>query len=399
MSRVRRPGPNIVISRNPMILNLPFAYQAEIIPTRRHRRPRPRSLRGYTLAQVPELAAHDVSEAIHFQEATADKDAAATWTTIVSYGGRLFRPATIDGAPLTGTDLEEAVSQDRKYQAWPEEDAAIARQLPHPGVRVAWSMSEALLCHVYGRQMAIDRFRDPQVVRSDEDLQRAEAQHYFSQAIVLVDGVLHVETSEPVWRVVTKEGNSSVELEVAPTLMSADRLFRLDQLERATAFARSSGELSAEAAGLSRVTIADPQSLARIDVHALAKVALAFQDSLLSLSCQLAGETPYKWRNYAENYRFLSDVHDPCGDIAVGILDKMERVWRRIEAEFECGGMSTYDGRGIAAIVKRWSFDKEYGLPAGPDDLAEEDVAALADLAETLSFDAPPSPVRSGSSS
>lgn len=368
-----------------MILNLPFAYQAEILPTRRYRRLRSRSLRGYTLVQVPELASHEVSEAIFFQEATAKTDGAATWTTIVSHSGRLFRPATIDGAPLTGKDLEEAVSQNRQYQAWPEEGAAaIARQLPHPGVRLARSMPEALLCHVYGRQMAIDRFRDPQVVRSDEDLRRAEAQHYFSQAIILVDGVLHVETSEPVWRVVTKGANSLVELEVAPTLMSANRLFCLDQLERATAFARSLGELSADVADRSPVTIADPQSLVRIDIHQLAKVALAFQDSLLSLSCQLAGETPYNWRNYAKDYRFLSDAQDPCGAVAVEILDKMERVWRRIEAEFECGGMSTYYGPGIAAVVKRWSFDKEYGLPAGPDDLTEEDIAALADLAETL---------------
>ena len=379
-----------------LILDFPFAYEMDVLPSRKHRKPRPVALRGYTPVKIPELAGRDVYEAIVIK--TAGRNAATDpWTTIYSYGTRLIGPVLSEGGHVTGTDLAVAVGADHKYEIWERDIPAVVRQLPHPAVRNDRAVSPAMFCNTFERQMAINRFTDPQPVRSTEVVRRGEAQGYYSQAVVTLDGLLHVEVPEPVWRVRQQGDAVFVDIELEPNMMAAGRFFRLDQFDRAKRFAQSLGKLE-ENGGETCVTFLRPDVLTRIDVDEIAKVALAHQHALYGLISRIPGEPRYDWRKFVENRFMISSEKAPSGDAAIAVLDKLEMIWRRIEGAVP-GLASFYCASEIADLVARWRFEQENFLPEDVDDLADEDLAALDNLFPECAVSPTPAPRSQGGGS
>ena len=333
-----------------MILNLPFAYEAEILPSRRHKNPRTKSLRGYTPVMIPELASDNLDEAIVIQPVDPTHGAPEASTTILTYGGLLFQPAIAEGRQLRDRELKEAVSADIKFEVWTKYLPADAGQLPYAGTRTNNAMSPAMYCDTFDRQMDIDGFPFPYIERSDENSRRAETQDHYSRAILLVDGAIHVEVPEPVWRVRTIGETTLVQRELEPKLLDAAQLFTLNQLAHAERFARLLEGAGDHGQRRLAMMIRDASVLARVDAHELAKLALFYQSTLYILFCRLRDEPDFDWRNETLNARFLGAEKDPRGEVARSVV-RLRRA--------EPGRSSGADRRrrrlaGSERLLRRW---------------------------------------------
>ena len=370
-----------------MLLNLPFAYRASVLPSTRHRLFHDCWVRGYTDVLIPEISQDDVTPAIELRDAV---DEPSRTTMLVSQGGRLFRPvrSLLGRSELTPEAFEKEVAKRGHQLAdFPEPDSEKI-DFDHrlfPTVSIRWNVAY-LDQDAYGPlswpTLAVrgkaEGWPAPVAKFSSEEAERAWAQSHYPKAFLMIDGVLHAECPEPVWHVKSYGlPRPSVVLEQFPTVEGSDIYFRLDQPDRALSFARSIGGSGRSTTSMREMVLIEAAVVERIDPYHIA----------------LSTMRPLRRRRIPDLFRHCAD--GLCGD-AKAIFEKVEKdgfqvrlcdvpalldaveVTMHIATERGWYDHERGDWHHLQDVAARWKFEKEAGLDMTVfDELSPDDLAAL----------------------
>lgn len=355
-----------------LIMNLPFAYDALVLPTYRHKILHEAVLRGYAPVEVTEVSLADLTPAIELLDGDAR-------ITLYSYGGRLLRQArsTVTGEPLSRRDLETTLSD--RYSKTASATGQIRTVFDSDFFPVGRARSEFDWVPEDGvGPMSRDPLLYASVHRdwpkpversSTEDAESAWAKREYAGAFVIADGIAYVQCPEPVWEARTWPLPRALRVNATPTLFEARHAFRLDERALAEAWCRECGvKLDDSAPG---AVLLDQDALKRDTIGELAISCIApvrrrrltapglyleSDEAQLLERLGLGGwalahwEVPLMLETVSQAYAIA---------IADGTYDEERGDWRRLET-----------------IVQRWRFEKEHGRDLGayakfsPDDLA-----------------------------
>lgn len=366
-----------------MLLSLPFLYTVAL---RRgaQRRARDYTVRGYTLVEIPEIQAGDLTEVLRCDGLRFDHGAGEYMQISVPYfawGDVLVRRIDQDGGPVTGQMLQDALAdgaEERRLSmtlfGWV--------QVPHRGLRHSgYDPTLNPLRHPTLGSLLIDMGGEAHPVERSDFLEReADAQIHLPRAIAIVDGAAHWEVPEPVWDN-DRFGKFNFARSDAGDAFTSYRLDRVQIPEDAFTQERT------------RITVARPDLLRRDDVVELARCALAhwpkWRMRALSAGGKIAG--PKGLFEVVEG--IAAKATTPTPEQCVAVLETYclsrtlltaqgQRFWNR--------GYSVPDRAG--AIASRWRAEREefrrshpglieaheaYLTQYGGLDLNEADLAAL----------------------
>lgn len=356
-----------------LIMNLPFAYDALVLPTHRHKIPHEAVLRGYAPVEVTEVSLADLTPAIELLDGDAG-------VTLYSYGGRLLRQArsAVTGEALSREDLELTLSDRYSQTATsPGQLRTVFNCKFYPVGRgrseFRWvgedgvgPMSRDTLLYE-----SVDRgWPKPVVKSSTEDAESAWARREYAGAFVIADGIAYVQCPEPVWEARTWPLPRALRVNAKPSLSEARHAFRLDERSLAEAWCRMCGvELDDVAPGavllnqdaLTRDTIAElaiscVEPARRRGLTAPGTYVQSDEAELLErVGC---GSALANWE-----VPLLLDTVAQAYDLAIGdgTYDEERGDWRRLET-----------------IVQRWRFEKEHGRDLGAyAKFSADDLAAI----------------------
>jgi len=253
------------------LLYLPFRYRAEVLRGRRYSVPVTVDLRDYAPVLVEEVDPLDMIPAIRcWTGSVRDPD------LYLAHRGRLFREVLdpVTGESVTGKTFQDRLSERHDAPpAFPDEQlgapGSIRRQFPRPGI--CWTADgphpldapSLEVAKVTGGWKEGWSFQETRA-----DAANAAAQRFLAEAVVSVNGALHVACPEPVWSVeVDRAEPVGVVLERMPLAARAPWLFRLDRLDNAFAW---SG-LNVRDHPVPEVEILSPAALTRDDDWAMAR--------------------------------------------------------------------------------------------------------------------------------
>lgn len=267
-------------STSTRVLDVPFLYEAEVIPGRRYRKPRKRTLRAHALVEAPIRSFYEmrpVLEVSHQDRIWPFEQGAITPLTIYECGGRLYAPLIHATQPVS-VDLFAAAIRDRDVM--PEGRPRFMDDLDLHQVPVDSGDERTHWNHpLLGRSLAdttiLERWPSPRVVASTHDVREAKTVADLTDAYAIVDGVIFARCPEPVWALYHREGRTyELAVERWPRRLAAHALFRLDRKQDAVSYAATLGRRLVVATDVANVAILDAFMLARNDIGALATAVI-----------------------------------------------------------------------------------------------------------------------------
>ena len=225
-------------------LMLPYSYEMSVLPSKRHRIIRDVNVRDYV-----DVAIQDVQ--IAAAPIVIRGRSYGSLVEIRSWNGRLYQAAGERGSDvlLSPREFEQAVSGSgdtvRYYKSGHHHHDPLCGA--YPGRRVRWGQMASyplqaarLETHIDCGNWQLDRID----LKNTQLLERADAQEFLAEAVICIDGVIHVACEEPVWYVSVRDGDApaaSVHLYRHPGI-APPREFRLDRLDEALAWAATQAE-------------------------------------------------------------------------------------------------------------------------------------------------------------
>ena len=367
-----------------MLLSLPFLYTVGL---RRgaQRRARDYTVRGYTLVEIPEIQAGDLTEVLRCDGFRFDYlvgDYMPISLPYFAWRDVLVRRIDQDAGPVTGQMLQDALADGAEHRlymtlfGW--------AQVPHRGLRhSSYDPTLNPLRYPTLGSLLIEMGIEAHPVERSDFLEReADAQIHLPRAIALVDGAAHWEVPEPVW-----DNDRFGKFNFAPEAGDAFTSYRLDRVQiPEDAFTQER----------TRITVARPDLLRRDDVVELTRCAIAhwpkWRMRALSAGGKIAG--PKGLFEIVEG--IVAKATTPTPEQCVAVLETycLSRTLLTAQGQkFWNRGYSVPDRAG--AIASRWRAEREefrrshpglierheaYVAQFGGLELSEADIEALADI-------------------
>lgn len=249
-------------------LDLPFTYEAAVLPGHRHTRAREVTLRANAIVEVPHLSEKDFTKVVDLAPAPNRAQNPEEGASIYQRGGRLFSPLTVGGRRVEPARLSEALANAKTPRhPWQRNGCLDSRQFPVEGQRHRRDGMNALRRKTLGEQAISDGWPAPRVVRSNYDEALAASVGYLMDALAIVDGHVWAECSEPVWEVRHVSYHCySLVFELWPTALRSHASFRLDQRDRALEYAAARNRRIDPADQDPPAEILDKGAITRIDL-------------------------------------------------------------------------------------------------------------------------------------
>ena len=365
-----------------MHLSLPFQYRLSL---RRgtQRKPRDHTVRGYTIVDVPELAASDLVPTLELSF-TGRSQAGESCRFVKRYGswaGRLFKPVLENNVPIGAARFEAALAEGAvPYKRGVHSGRFDNWKFPTTDIRNGYQGALNPLLSPTHYELLIEMKGEGHPPEGADLGQREmAAQIHLSQAIVLIDGVVHCEVPEPAWN-----AGMRYPFLVAqdPEPVYAGDFYRLDRM---TPSQCQRGRFSYD----HDVAVFRPDLLRRDDVRELARSALA-QWPKFRLRCRWIGGEIGGDGGLFEQVDAIVAAGDPPQPVqSIAILE----LYAKARSEMAKHGQRFWDkGHSVphraGAIATRWKREREsYIAQHGGHGLSEADLDALAGIDFTSPYD------------
>lgn len=357
-----------------LIMNLPFAYDALVLPTYRHKILHEAVLRGYAPVEVTEVSLADLTPAIELLDGDAG-------ITLYSYGGRLLRQArsVVTGEPLSRRDLETTLSD--RYSKTASATGQIRTVFDSDFFPIGRGRSEFDWVREDGvgpmsrdplLYESVNRDWPKPVVRSStEDAESTWAKREYASAFVIADGLAYVQCPEPVWEARAWPLPRALGVNTAPRLFEARHAFRLDERHLAEAWCRVCGVTIDDVAPGAVLLDEGAPTRDTIGELAISCIEPARRRGLTAPGLYLESDEAKLlerfdgggWALAKWEVPLLLDIVAQAYDLAIddGTYDEERGDWRRLET-----------------IVQRWRFEKEHGRDLRAyAKFSEDDLAAI----------------------
>lgn len=356
-----------------MLLSLPYAYRAELLPAR-CRNTRELVVRDIVLADVREVYRHEVEPAIEL----AAKGTSPAELIFLSPEGRLMAPArdVRTREPLTPKEFERANARNS------DGDRSFASELfPFEGMRHGAPGGLPWDSRTMTEHMMAEGWASAKLVGGDQNDRFLDATVYLSEAVMVIDGVIHVECREPVWRFNPWPHPGRAVLEPAPDRMQSRHLFRLDRWEEACEWARLQGGVAPRVRPSARILAAS--ALTRDDPL---EIGTAYSNQMRSAWIWHLGHRAMQAVD-DETYTAVDDgLARGAGfsrDEALQLMNDYLRVFRLLvneQAPYQAMGSASW----VPTVMDRWELERRRGLgrveASCEEELSQEDIDALIGL-------------------
>lgn len=361
-------------------MRLPFAYQAEVLRSSRHRIPDHEHIREDTYVLVEEVDPCDLIPALRTEGACHVSADPFGDEPFLARGDQLYRrPRKLrTGAPFDAKSFDDAISPryqlSPSYCDDPENPILISRGIyPTPGIRWSYDGWGVL----YGREEAeLERLKRWKPTRrfqkSTREAALGTAQMFLPQAVLLCRGEIYLACSEPVWAISDRRDQPRrVQLRTSPKRSFAWKEFRLDRLDAAQELACL---LGSENVHPGQVELLDASVVQRDDEWMLADSVPGW------VLCSMDRQSIWKRGDFSELPRVDFDRRDGRAVVrrerVHATLDAVERFVEDIGDRPIAGSRSATE-EAMRAIAHRWKRRKEEG---GINYLTEDDHSALSEL-------------------
>lgn len=361
------------------LMRVPFAYNAEVLPSDRYRSSQNVQLRGEIFVEVAEIYRGEIDEVV---DLPTDRDQgrwrakAAGGTTILARDGRLYAPMLVRGRQVSVDEARDAIKEREVLGKGERPDSPFSisegRAYPLSLNKALPLFSSPLDLMFLGNRGRYEGWPRPRQLVSDLNDRENEAAGLLHDAFLLVSGVLYLRCSEPVWSVRHVEKRTyRLAIETTPWDDDAENFFRLDRQREALAWAQQRRMRIAEGDIDGPINLMRPEILMRCDALEVARRAL---------NCWPHYRDEYLCSGYrnSDGAEALDAIHmaGPLNDIATA--SKVMDAWRQLGSQL---GDPT-DLRFVRSLAARWRGEGlERDLFAAADaGLSAADLAALRGL-------------------
>lgn len=365
-------------------LKVPFGYDADILPSRKHKYTRQARLRSEILVELQhfsrseflEVAELPVVQYISGWDVSVEGDRCLLWR-----GGRLFAPLRVSGVSADLKGAIAALAEPELSDDGPSENSpfSYAEMYDYPlATDGAWQFWHTpLMAPSFGSHRISQGWPHATMVGSDLRDRELDAADRLAGAFAIVDGVVYMQRPEPVWRL-RHVGRRFYRLvvETIPWAIDAPNCFRLDKRRDALAWAahRRIRIIPQDVGEPARIFL--PEKLTRCDALEVAAAALAIWPRLRDEVDPDRGAL-YGRGGDAET---LDDLHEAGGKLdhaqARVLMDALQRLMDVAN--------NPPQWRTLRAAQARWRIEgpcREGDLFADADSgFSDEDLAALASL-------------------
>lgn len=336
------------------------------------------------MIDVADFAASDMTPAIELPRSGRfglRKGPERRWETLYRYKDQLVAPVHHNGSRLGLRAFGDAIRERDvqvgvTYSHPPFDDL----RFPTRGCRHGAGSEAYPLDYVSlgGKRIQL-KWPPPEIFGSDFDRREAEAGAFLSDAIVLVDGYVHLQCPEPTWQVVHVSGrNYELILQRAPWPAGAHSLFRLDHLERAYAWAEES-RFRMQPLQIERPTIAGG-AIEREDILEIAWGALTAWPRLAGWATPPgAHHGPYRDILNAL-YRFRDGAGAVDWHQVTELTDELEFIMTTYAPQIRWQSERYGSGGAIFEGVRRLRFEQRSVPPGRFAEFSDDDIAAMETL-------------------
>lgn len=356
-----------------MLLSLPYTYRTELLPAR-CRNTRELVVRDNVLADVREVYRHEVEPAIEL----AAMGTSPAELIVLSPEGRLMAPArdVLSRDPLTPKEFERANAGKN------DGDRVFSRELfPYEGIRHGAPGGLPWDARTMTEHMMAQGWVSAKLVGGDQNDRFLEAAAYLSEAVMVIDGVVHVECREPAWRFNPWPHPGRAVLEPAPDRVQSRHLFRLDRWDDACEWARLQGGVAPRVRPSARILAAS--ALTRDDPL---EIGTTYRNQMRSAWIWHLGHRAMQAVD-DETYAAVDDgLARDAGfsrDEALELMNDYLRVFRLLvneQAPYRATGSASW----VPTVMDRWDLERRRGLArteaAREIELSQEDIDALIGL-------------------
>lgn len=364
---------------NMPVVSLPFVCAADITPKGK-RKPRRHDVRCYTDVLIPEYSASELPVAITVKQGVRSHGfrSPERVTKFLSHRKELLlRALDMDCKPLSVERFTAIVGPEWRepYSPYASERPGFDA-LPRPGKRHDGHVPHPLMTDSLENICDRNHWVDPAVDYIDLARRMGDAQAFYSRAVALVDGRLHLQAQEPVWLTYRSERYDPTLLRHnRPALSDTYKFFRLDALERALDFVGYPQAKRAEIFGGTGVQIVMPEEITRIDAFELSQEAFCLRDELVqSIRVGLEYAEDHPLPRLAER-----NSEPPAFQETAAVLEEMERGWAYLTARSTEKRMAERFP-ALKRLVDRIVFELRSGSYIPSHDLCEEDLDALVGI-------------------
>ena len=365
-------------------LKVPFAYEADILPSRRHKNTRHTRLRSEILVDLPDLGRAEFDEVAELPALQSICGWARNINgdrTLLARNGAFFAPFRVNGKAvgLQGTidALAEPEVLASGHLKW--SPLLFSEMHDYPIVTSPnWRFSPTpLMLKSFGTHCAFEGWPGATMVAADLNDRELDAAKHLDGAFALIDGIVYMRRREPVWHVLHVGGRQyQITVETAPWANGAPNFFRLDKKREALAWAASRHfHLLPEDTG-APLTLFRPDKLERFDALQVAAGVLATWPGLRD-DHDPAHEALYGRGGDAE---VLDTLHD--GKFEMDIAQAMLVMDALREVMIVAGAPPRWST--FRAALARWRAEgpgREADLLTQKDtNLSDDDLAALVGL-------------------